>query len=399
MKRFVLLAAILTAFLFGGVNASAYDDHTCDIWTLSYPPTCLGYDADSPVAYFKDADGELPPTHAGDYRYIISTGGWNDEDFAGVPSQTPVLAYMSAISCREGGGFHYGVTAEEARSNGWILLDEESDEMVNTNFPDSKICDPADANYQAEWIAQVEALLDEWDADGVFIDDFLREESICSFSNPPTNTDPCVSVDYDTQAEWQTAMLDFASTVGPELESNGYRVVFNANGRIDGDGDSDTGANEIEWHTAIEDYSEAAMTEWCQHIPEDIDANTPTVRKSGSAWYQNWEGWQSAQEDSADRQYGLLCMENTNQANPQLSVSDKRYILQSFLLDWNGHDGAFVAHGGTGDPWIGAMGNAIALGHPVESKHLESGVWIRDFENGHVEVNPSAGTGSIVLDP
>jgi hypothetical protein len=265
-----------------------------------------------------------------------------------------------------------GVTYSQATANGWLLKDASGNLLVNKSFANDYVGDIGSAAYQSQWVTNVSAFLASSGADGVFIDDIIRDP------RPLAGTYPAK---YSTQAAWEAAMVSFVKTVGPALKAKGYYVLINATGYTPGDAGSDNGSLTAQFWQELGPSVNGLCTEYWQQTAE----GSYTLRASGtSTWMQNWDGWQklvpTAQamgNDFVGMSYG--------------ATGDTRTMMfgaASFLLEWNGTSGSYMFDPfDNSDPWNPAW--TTNIGSPAAAKQQVGAGWMRVYTGGVALVNPS----------
>jgi hypothetical protein len=319
------------------------------------------------VTYMRWADGELPSSHAADYDELFVS--WSGAGSAGAQS-TRSGVYMSAVSCLEGEGWHYGVKGEDAVANGWVLK-QGSRLLRNAGYPGSYIADPASSGYQQRWCDNVIALAQGWKVDGIFIDDFYGSLSLCDG----------VPDKYPTLAQQRSALFSFAQYVYGRLHAAGLRVSWNSQVYIGGDPQSDTGENTIPWWTMIAPHSDCLVAEYWQWR----DNSAQHIRKMGPEWWNHWDTWQMLPAFCETHGKEFIGIAYSDIA------SEKLYVLCSMLLETT--NGSIIC-GTTTDPWISEF-NLLPLGAASGAKVKNGGCWQRQYEHGLVWVDPVAGTAGI----
>jgi len=321
------------------------------------------------VAYMKWGNGESPPTHAVDYDSIFV--GWGGVGAVGKLA-TRTGPYMSAVSCLEGAGWHYGVRGEDAVANGWVLK-QGTRLLRNAGYTSSYIGDPGDPGYQQRWADNVITLMKGWGSEAVFIDDFYGSLSLCDG----------VPDKYPTRSTQRAACLAFAQYVYGRLHAEGFYVAWNCV-VYEGEAGDDTGATTPPWWNMLAPYSDALCAEYWQWR----DNSPSKIRKSGPEWYNNWDSWQVLP---------ALCESLGKDFIPIHYATDPAhalYILCSTLLESpSRHSVTWIKEDG-GDPWHPAY-DRLPLGAALGAKVKNGNRWERQYAKGLVWVDPIAGTSGI----
>jgi hypothetical protein len=280
------------------------------------------------------------------------------------------LVYFSGTDVNS--RWNTGVPYAEARRHGWLLKDAAGNLLVNRRYPSNYIGDVGNAAYQRAWITNVTRILHRNGDDGVFIDDVLYD------LKPLAGTE---AAKYPTQQQWAAATVSFVKAIGTALRSHGYYVALNASGYIPGDTNSNDGTNTITFWKQLGPYVDGLMNEYYDQTA------TTQLRATGTAWYQQWDGWQrliNTAQSMGNDFFGLM-------HGPVGDAHRMSYGKASFLLDWNGGGGAFIYQPGSrGDPWNGAWTRDI--GRPIGPKHQVGTAWFRRYRDGIALVNPSPST-------
>ena len=330
------------------------------------------------VGYMLFGNGGLPPTHVADYDMVLSS--WAAGSLVGGSVARRGTIYMSAVSCKTGAGgaYHYGVTLEEAVANGWILKDSSGNDLVNTGYPAS-VGDLGLAAYQQRWCQNVEAKLNEWGVDGVFIDDVFRNYG--GFSGGPQ------PVKYPTMTDWENANVSFAQAIYAYFNPLGKYVWYNATGYVGGLADSDTGKSDLDFWTLLAPYTHGLNCEYWQWR----DSSVQGIRKLGPEWYNNWDGWQRLPALCETRGidfYGMVYSTIAAQAD---------YVVHSTLLETRGtvtwNPGGVTTQT---EPWHTSWNRLLTLGNPVGLKFPSGVEWHRQYTGGTVWVDPVNGFSGII---
>jgi Hypothetical glycosyl hydrolase family 15 len=280
------------------------------------------------------------------------------------------LVYASGTSIKQ--GWSTGVTYAETVANGWLLHDANGRPLVNAKY-EAYIADVGSRAYQKRFVGNMTTFLRKSGAEGVFIDDVISDPTQLN------RDDRAWPTKYPTQAAWEDAIVSFVQNVGSALKARGFYVVVNAHKHITGDLRSNDGTLEVAfWRRLAPSVSGLSSEYWLQN-PLDIEQ----LRQQGPHWTQQWAGWQRlvrvAQSAGADF-FGVTYGASSNE-------QAMRYGRGSFLLDWDGHGGAFIyAMTDRDDPFHTTW--TTYLGRPSKQKFQRlPGVWQRRYERGIVVVN------------
>ncbi len=264
--------------------------------------------------------------------------------------------------------FSTGVTYTQALSNGWLLKDSAGNYLVNSTFG-SYCADVGSASYQQAWISNVLSYLaGHQGVDGIFIDNTVMDPKADCGAYP---------VLYPTTSAWETAQLSFVKAVYSALHAKGYYLALNAGSYKSGDTTYSDGTSTIDWWKQLGPYADGLMDE------NYAEASNDTLRATGTAWYQQWDGWQrllGVAQNLGDDFIGL-------EENAATDTAAMTYGKASFLLEWNGGGSVFIYRAGSTDPTNSAW--TTDIGTPTAAK-VQVGVgWERGFTGGTVLENPS----------
>ncbi|HZQ88383.1 MAG TPA: putative glycoside hydrolase [Gaiellaceae bacterium] len=290
---------------------------------------------------------------------------------AALPGTT--LAYFAAPDVNT--KWNAGVSYHDALANGWLLKDGSGNLLKNLGFPDNDIGDVGSDGYQHAFLANALAYLHAHPGiAGIYIDDVLSD------LKPMTGVE---AAEYPTQQAWADAQLSFVRTVGSALRAKGYYVLVNASAFIPGDSDSDTGATTVSWWKELGPYVSGLMDESYAQASDGSDR----LRTTGSAWYQNWDGWQRLVQVAQSMGKDFVGVTYGGAGDTQAMT----YGKSSFLLDWDGTGGAFIYTPKDGsDPTNAA--STVQVGKPAGPKTQVGVGWMRTYTGGVVLVDPSPST-------
>lgn len=263
------------------------------------------------------------------------------------------LIYTNASSVVS--SYTEGLSYSTASANGWIVGSAGNNRYVvdHTNSALNQAMVNADVSY-----AQQEGLK------GVFLDDVIPQ-------NPYGVTTP---------AGWEQGMVTFVHMLHQALNAKGIYLLTNANGYGDATlGNQDNGAGDVAWAKML--TPDGIMEEdW-----QETRNGTFQLRTSGTAWYQDWETWQSAAQQIQAAGMDFIGLSyNSNVA----------YTYASLLLADSGR--AVYVHAITdgSDPWSSLFNTTV--GSPTgQMTQSGAGYW-RQFSNIQAIVNPSP-TSSVTI--
>lgn len=333
------------------------------------------------LGYLKLGNGSPPATHFADYeRLLVTFRGaydWSDLDVS------RVVAYSSPFRLLNGADYH-GMSAEEARANGWLLKNSSGAEIVSTwGSGNDRMADIGNPAFQLKWCQNIEAYFGPKGVKGFYMDDYNRAAWLCA--STPTK--------YPTTAQWEAATVSLAQFVSNYFKPKGWYVVANVSGYTPGSSTSSNGDDDVAYFSKVGPHLSAAMCEFFQIT------NQGNIRLSGSATSQQWwDGWQRLVPLCNSMGIDLIAISFGGPDGGPFSAAKRDYCLASFLLDYDGSHGMFVSAptGTTGpDPWNASFDKVRALGAPLGSKTKSGNRWSRSFTNGSVWVDTVAGTAAI----
>jgi len=325
--------------------------------------------------------------HQQDYQPSVMQYGKGDLFFCGewaakqaaAELSIPVYAYCSAVNARD--SFFTGLTPAFVRNAGWALKDANGNELHVSGWGDTDVAgDIGNAAYQQAWANKVIAQHRDTDgAQGTFIDDLAQSPHI--ISGTPAK--------YPNQPTWRAAMESFVRAVGPKLKAAGLKVMLNTGAWYPGSPNFDNGLGSIDWATTLGPFGTSAMIE---NGYQTIDGSD-TIRVMGPNWNQQWDKWGqviTAIEAAGVDYIGLAHA-------PGGDSPEALYQKASMMLYMNrpGSSCMFNCNNSGDTSPFGAKVSAD-LGAAKGAPTLSGGVWRRNFERGHVWVNPWNQTADIV---
>lgn len=279
------------------------------------------------------------------------------------------LTYFDAMDVAK--TYSTGVTYSKALAHGWLLKNSSGNYLINSKFG-TYCADVGSPTYQQAWIRNVLRYLHAHrGVDGVFNDNTMSDPKAECGGYPAS---------YPSTSAWSAATLSFVKAAYSALHAHGYYLALNAGAYIPGDRSYDDGTSTINWWKRVGPFSDGLMNEnYAQ-----TSGGPKEVRASGSAWYQEWDGWQrlvpTAQSMGKDF-IGLTEQSCTNTAT-------MTYAKASFLLGWNGGGSVFIYTCGSSNSANSAW--TTNIGTPRAAKVRVGAGYQRAFTDGTVLVNPSA---------
>jgi Hypothetical glycosyl hydrolase family 15 len=308
------------------------------------------------------------------YSYVIV--GPSDTDrvrsFHGL-----ALIYKSAMGvdtrCGAPGSCVTGVTYSEARRNGWVLRAGSGSEIGSASYAGVRLADVGSRAYQRRWLRNVLGYLRAQGAHGLFIDEVAANVGLWSGGVRPAK--------YPTDDDWERAMVSFVSYVGPRLRQHGIYVVASALKYVSGDRGTDNGTLDRQWWRRIGASVDGLGREYWQQNPEAI---SQVYTENPARWTGHWSGWLKLVATAQAMGKGFFGI----QRGPSSDVRLLRYGRASFLLEWNGRQGAYMFFA-TDRTEPSNTDWAVPIGAPLGRKHRVGTGWLRRFSRGVVVLNPS----------
>jgi hypothetical protein len=329
------------------------------------PPPPAGGNGDGVLLYGGNLTNVANPDH---YSMVVGSAWSSDATSVVAQAAGLGLVYFNGTAVKT--SFSTGVSYSQASANGWLLKDANGNYLVNSTY-NSYAADLGSAAYQDAWITNVENYLAARPGiDGIFIDSVLKDPK-SAFGTYPAK--------YPSTAAWSAATLSFVQAVYSALHAQGYYVALNAGAYKAGDSTYNDGTSTVDWWEQLGPHADGLMDEYY------AEASNYALRASGSAWYQQWTGWQhliDAAQTLGDDFLGL-------EYNGAADTAAMTYGKASFLLEWNGGRSVFMYHvkGSEADPTNSAW--TTDIGTPAAAK-VQVGVgWKRAYTGGTVLVNPS----------
>lgn len=263
------------------------------------------------------------------------------------PLAARTLIYSNASGLES--AYSEGLSYTTAKANGWLLGQGSNGKWVVDHTKPALNQAMADALVA---YAKTEGLK------GVFLDDVVP-------INPYGVTTP---------AGWRDGMVSFVHLVHQELQAAGLYLLTNANAFNDPSlGNPDNGSGDLAWAKML--APDGVMTEEWQETRD----GTYRLRTSGTAWYQNWDGWQAFEQGIQAAGMDFVGLSFNSNAS---------YGYASLLLQDAGHATYIHATQNGSDPW-GTW--AINAGSAIDAV----GTNPRHFTNATASVSSSSATASL----
>jgi hypothetical protein len=241
----------------------------------------------------------------------------------------------------------------------WFLRTEEGEILEWSDYPGLHPMDIANPEYQQTWLANVRAELDSADWDGVMLDDTLTTLSHPTYGDATSPTIPDDAAMYD-------ATTSFLAAVGPALHDAGYLAVPNVT--VDADN----------WRSTLDQWT-PYVSGW----------ENEYLVKYGLGWEERFGGaeWQW-RVDLLDwgAEHHVPIIPVTYGSVDDLAT--QTYHRATWLLAWNGEDGASMYVPEEEDTSFWLPNAVIDVGQPVAARaEIAPGVFLRRYDEGVVVVN------------
>ena len=306
-------------------------------------------------------------------RYgVLIVGAANAKSAGAQPART-LLYGCGVIIPKADWSASCGVSWREAAANNWLLKDANGKDVPSGHgYPNNYLADIGNPSYAQRFISEIASDMGAHrGVDGVFIDNVAGH--LISTSGR-----------FQDSASYRQAMLAFIATVGRALRARGWYVAVNA-GMNDGEaralaGEPNDGTQYIWWYKQIGPYVSGISTEHWQQW-----GSTGSLRTSGAAWNQGWEGWERLPSVVASMGKDFYAITT----GALTDAGKAAYLRASFLLAWKPGRGTFFYtddYVGKSDPW--RLMTTPDVGRPLAPRRRIGVGFKRTFTNGTVVVNP-----------
>jgi hypothetical protein len=325
----------------------------------------------SPNGLLRNGGNAGVSSHWGSFRYAIISA-WETADCARMKAVNPslrCLVYKDMASTRSypgaydaarrrdapllptGVGFGEASRHDAARpSDAWFLRDRAGARLEWASYPDHWYMDIGSVSYQRRWRSNVLRELEVGGWDGVFVD---------NTSSRPLYLNGRTLARYPDDASYRAATERFLTAVAPAVKALGRLFI----------------GNLVEWG------DQALFRSWARLGSGGFKEHWLPPDRCGTDWTHAIE-----LQESTQRQGSRFL---ANSYGPLTHARAMRYLRASFLVAWDGGEGAqFYSSGGAPDPWSSEW--TVDIGSPVEPFRVPvAGGWKRRYTNGIAIVNPS----------
>ncbi len=308
-------------------------------------------------------------------RYNVALcGDWNASSF-GKMIGPRVLEYCSCLSVRT--DFWTGVDYN-SMDKSLLLKDASGTLLFNRGYPQAYIGDVGSSSYRDAWALQVIAHCKANGVDGAWVDDTLYDWRTLLNADCPK---------YPDVTSRRQALLGFFAAIYPKFKAAGLYLAVNAGSYIPGDSNFFDGTAQMSWNTLLAPAVDAFTIEY---FMQKSDALPYSVRKLGSEWYNEVDGWQRVLPHARSLSKDFFGWSYIDGSSP-----DASYVRGLFLLDYDGGDSVLILSADFDpdhNPW-GAW--TKDFGAAKGPKYSNNGItWNRDFANGRISVNLQNGTAA-----
>lgn len=246
----------------------------------------------------------------------------------------------------------------------WLARDKAGNPIISARFRSgpggrdpNMLIDVGNLAYQRESASYLvrKCAFEGWT--GIYLDEINQRQEYAGYSVPAK---------YGTDEEFQEATLLYVAYVAKVLRNNGFTCHINL------------GSDYDDWAKAICAECTGQHIEYFiaqRSLPNGIATLDNGEFPRQLAWLQ----W------NEDRGLQTICQADAR------STQDVQYALAAYLLITRGF-GVFAAFNGaygSGTWWTPAQIAAQKLGPATGPYRVENGLWVRDFANGKVTVNPN----------
>ena len=329
--------------------------------------------------FYKPPEKESLPILAENYDIFVLThkdeGQRDTLKSLGVKS--PILVYLQFVeikdpgSCTEGPqgnqvAYEVGDFCEISENHpDWFLLDQNGNRIVYNN--NTYYMDPGNAEYRAFWLQRAKALQEQYDWDGVFIDNV--EVSLNKLENMEI-----ALAKYPDDASYQAAIESFLKYVYENhFEPSGLPVLANI--------------------ISVDDWDV-----WLRYLQYLDGAMIEAFAVDWSNGYRSSTDWKeqlSAVEQALAQNKQIILVSQSGQARPK----HQQFSLASYLLvaDRN----AYFRYADSDNYREVALyeNYSLDLGTALGPRYKDGSFWRRDFTNGSVLVDPNTHSSEIQLAP
>ena len=329
--------------------------------------------------FYKPPEKDSLPTIAENYDIFVLTHkdeGQRDR-LRSLGVKSPIYVYLQLVEIRDPGSCTEGPQGNQVAYEpgdfceisenhpDWFLLDQNGQRIVTGN--NTYYMDPGNPEYRAFWLERAKALREEYDWDGVFIDNV--EVSLNKLENAEI-----APAKYPNDASYQVAIEGFLKYLYESyFQPNRLPVLANI-----------ISVDDWEVWLSYLQYLDGAMIE-AFAVDWSNGYRSPT----------DWKEQMTAAEQALAQEKTLILVSQSGVARPKHQL----FSLASYLLVANKN--AYFRYADSDDyREISLYENySLDLGTPLGPRYKDGTFWRRDFTNGIVLVDPKANSAEIQLSP
>ena len=246
----------------------------------------------------------------------------------------------------------------------WFLLDMNGNRIVNGDG-NYYLMDPGNQEWRNFWLERVKKNQKEWGWEGLFLDNveggFSKRERLNSLPQQ-----------YRKVAEYQAAIKGFLEYI--------YDAFAVPNG-------------QVIYANVLSEDNPAGLLSYLPYLDGVMVEGFAVDWKDGYRTPKEWSKQLELVEMIGQENIGVITVSKGDHLNPDR----QKFALASYLLVTNGNTYfRYVLNEKTNVIVQNEYYN-LDLGQPLGGRFQEGDTWIREFENGVVRVNPTAGEAEILM--
>lgn len=256
-----------------------------------------------------------------------------------------------------------GVSTDEAPAS-WYLLNTAGERIVSSGFNWLSAMDIGNREYQERWASNVIAELETQGWDGVFLDDV---NPTIKYSYNPSSV-----AKYPNDATYSAAMESALAYIGPRVQAQGKLAIANF-------------SCWAEYHNQLNG--------WLKYISGALDEMFVKWGHNAGEGYRPESQWKEQIEEAGyAAAHGKIFLGFTQGAEGETQAA--RYGYASLLLTGDSRASYSFVPNYTSEAWIPEF--EYQIGEPTGAYRKDtSGVYMREFTNGLVVVNPGTSTRTV----
>jgi hypothetical protein len=256
-----------------------------------------------------------------------------------------------------------GVSTNEAPSS-WYLLNTAGQRVLPNGFTWMSAMDVGNREYQERWANNVISELESQGWDGVFMDDV---NPTIKYAYTPSSV-----AKYPTDATYSAAMESAVSYIGPRIQARGKLAIANF-------------SCWAEYHNQLNG--------WLSYLSGALDEMfVKWGSKAGEGYRPEGQWKEQVEEASYAAAHGKIFLGFTQGAEGEVQAA--RYGYASLLLGADSAASYSFIPNYSAEAWMPEF--EYQIGEPTGAYRKDaSGVYMREFTNGLVVVNPSTATRTV----